>query len=82
MFAVLLKPGFPGVTDHLYSQTRGLKSCRFHEPRTADVGLEIPTTPFADLGSPCQSRFADHLEKKWFKTPASALDSGPSGVCS
>lgn len=82
MFALLLKPGFPVVTNHLYFPIRGLKSCHFHEPQIADVGLEIPTMPFADLGSPFQSCFADHCKKMCFKTPASALDNDPSGVCS
>lgn len=82
IFAVLLEPGFPVVPNHLHSPVRGLKSCRFHDPQIADVGLEIPIMPFADLGSPFQSCFADHLKKMCFKTPGSALDNDLSGVCS
>jgi len=73
MCAALLNPGFPVAANHLCFAIQGLKSCRFHEPQTADVGLEIPAVP-------CRSCFADHLEKVCSKTPASALGNDPPGV--
>lgn len=53
------------------------KTWSFREPRSAGMGLEIPATPLADLGSPFQGCLADHHSNTGSETPVSALGHDP-----